>query len=190
MQKAAQHLGSDSLQEKHAGKLALFPHINMAMTQRGDGLLTGTVRAMLEMALPDSFDDAVRLMPALLEQAQNDAMAFRQERLGVESFPGAEMALVGWSPTRRGFAAARWRRYPDDPTFVRGGIQRMLLTPEVERLEPVEAPDTAEKMVAIARRQVAWVRQEHPSLPCGSRLLLAELTRGTVTARTIADLEK
>lgn len=44
-------------------------------------------------------------------------------------------------------------------------------------------------MERIARDQVAYVRSNHPGYNCGGRLLLAELTRDTLSVRTIAELE-
>ena len=52
-----------------------------------------------------------------------------------------------------------------------------------------DVPDTAEQMERIARDQVAYVRANHPGYNCGGRLLVAELTRDTLSVRTIADLE-
>lgn len=189
MDGAEQLMSKEERKDRHSGKLWLFPHINMAMTQRGDGLLTGTARTLLESSFPFSFDDAIRAMPNVLEQAYTHAMAFRKEKFGIESFPGAEIALVGWSPCNLSFQAMRWRRYPADTDFIQSRVDKILLLPEIDRIEQVDLPDTAEKMEAVARRQVEWVRQEHPSLACGGRLLLAELTRDAVTVRTIADLE-
>lgn len=180
---------AETFQNRHAAKLWLFPHMNMAMTQRGDGVLTATVRNLLERSLPDSFDDAVRLMPEVLGYAYADTVASRKQVLGIDDFPGAEIVLVGWSPCNLSFQAMRWRRYPTDHDFIQSRVDKMLLLPEIDRIEPVDLPDTAEKMEAVARRQVAWVRRDHPSLACGGRLLLAELTRDAVTVRTIADLE-
>lgn len=44
-------------------------------------------------------------------------------------------------------------------------------------------------MERIARDQVAYVRSNHLGYNCGGRLLLAELTRDTLSVRTIAELE-
>lgn len=189
MEEAGQLMSENERTGRHTGKLWLFPHINMAMTQRGDGLLTGTARAMLESSFPSSFDDAVRMMPSVLDQAFAHTLAFRNEKFGIDSFPGAEVVLVGWSLCNLSFQAMRWRRYPTDSGFTQCRVDKMLLLPEIDRIEPVDVPDTAEKMEAVARRQVEWARREHPSLACGGRLLLAELTRDAVTVRTIADLE-
>ncbi|MCG2595969.1 hypothetical protein [Achromobacter insuavis] len=189
MEGAEQLMSERERTGQHSGKLWCFPHINMAMVTRGDGLLTTTTRTVLESALPSSFDDAIHMMPNMLEQAYAHVLAFREEKFGIESFPGAEVVLVGWSPCNLGFQAMRWRRYPADTDFIQSRVDKMLLLPEIDRIEPVDLPDTAEKMEAVARRQVKWARQEHPSLACGGRLLLAELTRDAVTVRTIADLE-
>lgn len=190
MEDAGQMMNEHERTGRHSGKLWLFPHINMAMTQRGDGLLTATARTVLESALPSSFDDAVHMMPSVLDQAYAHSLAFRKEKFGIEAFPGAEVVLIGWSPCNLSFQAMRWRRYPTDPGFIQSRVDKMLLMPEIDRIEHIDVPDTAEKMEAVARRQVEWVRREHPALTCGGRLLLAELRPDAMTVRTIADLEK
>lgn len=89
-------------QNRQAAKLWLFPHLNMAMTQRGDGLLTATARNLLERSSPDSFDDAVRLMPEVLGYAYADAVGSRKQALGIDDFPGAEtIGLTLPSPAGR-----------------------------------------------------------------------------------------
>lgn len=187
-----QHLMSEEMrQNRHAGKLSLFPQISSAMTHRGDGVLTGYARLNLENACPRDFDEAVQLMPIALDLAYTQAMAQRKERTGVESFPGAEVVLVGWSPSRRHFDAVRWIRRPDASEFTSEPVIRMLVTPEIDRVERVERPDTDAAMEALVRRQIEWARTEHPDYPpCGGKLLMAELKRDSITVRTIADLSR
>ncbi len=65
----------------------------------------------------------------------------------------------------------------------------MVLEGVGEPLVLKEPANTPERMEAVARDRVAYVRREHPTLPCGGKLLLAELTRDSLSVRTIADLE-
>ena len=191
MSVADQHMSQDERRDRHSGKLSLFPQFSSAMTHRGDGLLTSLVRLNLEGACPHDFDEAVKMMPGILAQAYTQAMAHRKQHLGIDSFPGAEVVLVGWSPSRRLFNAVRWIRRPDAPEFTSEPVIRMLVTPEIDRVERVELPDTDARMEALVRRQMEWARTEHPDFPsCGGRLLMAELTRDAVTVRTIANLER
>lgn len=189
MEEGQRLLTEDQRRDKHTLKFSLFPHINMAMTHRGDGLVLTNARTLLESALPSSFDEAVGLMPWIMEQAYTLAMDARKAQHGMESFEGAEAVLVGWSSSKQRFAGARWRRYPEDAGFETLPVGDMLVMPEIDRIGPVETPNTPEKMEAVTRQQLAYVQRECPSYPCGGRLLLAELTRDAVTVRTIADLE-
>jgi hypothetical protein len=189
MEEGQSLLTEDQRRDKHTLKFSLFPHINMAMTHRGDGLVLTNVRTLLESALLSGFDEAVEYMPWIMEQAYTLAMDVRKAQHGMQTFEGAEAVLVGWSQSQQRFAGARWRRYPQGPAFEALPVGDVLVMPEIDRLGPVETPDTPEKMEAVTRQQLDYVRRECPSYPCGGRLLLAEMTRDAVTVRTIADLE-
>jgi hypothetical protein len=64
----------------------------------------------------------------------------------------------------------------------------MLGAPEINLIEPVEVPDTPEKMEAVARRQVAWTGASTVRTPWAAGCCWRELTRDAVTGRTLADL--
>lgn len=190
MQEGKHLLDEVKYRARHAGKLSVFPQFNAAMTHRGDGLLTSIVRLNLETECPYDFDDAVQMMPAILATAYTNALAARSQNVGIEAFAGAEIVLVGWSPHYSRFLAVRWCRYPEHDDFTETYIDKMLLLPEMERIQEVETPDTDAKMEALVRAQVAWAASEHPDLTCGGRLLMAEITRDSVSVRTIADLSR
>ncbi|HCN70856.1 MAG TPA: hypothetical protein DIS96_03745 [Pusillimonas sp.] len=188
MQEGRHLLNEVHYRARHAGKLTLFPQFDSAMTNRGDGLLTSIVRVGLETECPYDFDDAVEMMPGILSTAYTQATTHRKQ-LGIEAFPGAEVVLVGWSPRNSRYLAVRWCRYPEYEDFTEKFFDDRLLLPDIDNLQQVETPDTDAKMEALVRDQVAWAASEHPNLTCGGRLVMAELTRGAVTVRTIADLE-
>lgn len=190
MQEARHLLDEVKYQARHSGKLSVFPQFSSAMTHRGDGLLTSFARLTLESECPYDFDDAVEMMPAILAAAYTNAMATRKQATGIETFPGAEIVLIGWSPRYSRFLAVRWCRYPEHDDFTETYIDKMLLLPEMERIQEVETPDTDAKMEALVRAQVAWAASEHPDLTCGGRLLMAELKRDSITVRTIANLSE
>jgi hypothetical protein len=84
----------------------------------------------------------------------------------------------------------RWLRWPQDKGFAASPVGHALLLPDAEWAQTPDVPDSAEQMERIARDQVAYVRAQHPGYNCGGRLLLAELTRDTLSVRTVADLEQ
>ena len=173
----------------HASKMAHLVHINAVMAHRGDSLLASIALSGLHMAMPQSFDAAVEAMPQLLAHAYAQAVALRKQQFGIDHFHGAEVILVGWSDALNRMQAVRWVRWPQDKGFTASPVGRALLLPDAEWEQTPEAPDTAERMEAVARDQVAYVRCKHPGYNCGGRLLLAELTRDSLSVRTIADLE-
>ena len=133
----------------------------------------------------------VQVMPEVLKAAFSQAMTYRAANLPDESlvkYPGADVMLVGWSPSIMRFEVARWIRREEDEDFAYTRIDSALLTPEIDRVERVETPTTPARMEAVARQQMKWVNENYPGT-CGGRLLLAELKRGEVNVRTIANLE-
>ena len=177
--------------DRHTCKLVLFPQISTAVTHRGDALLASVVRMQLDTACPNHFDHAAHLMPEFLLRAYAEATAYRKHHFGVESFPGSEVILVGWSPAAKRFIAVQWVRRPNDRAFVAYGVKEMLLLPEIDRVEQIETPDTAEKMAALMRRQILLTRQEFPEYAdaVGGRVMFAELSRDVANVRMVADLD-
>ena len=173
----------------HAPKFAHIAHINAVIAHRGDFLVSNIVLSALHMAMCQSFDAAVEAMPQLLADAYAQAMALRKQHLGIEDAQGTEVVMVGWLPALNRMEGVRWVRWPHDKGFNASRLGKVLMLPDAEWEQTPEAPDTAERMEAIARDQVAYVRARHPGYNCGGRLLLAELTRDSLSVRTIADLE-
>lgn len=175
--------------ELHMTKCALLPHVNVAMAHRGDAMFATMAFSALTLAAHRDFDGIAEIMPDLLASLVPQAMAARKQIIGVEAFPGAEIILVGWSPTLGRFEGVRWVRWPQDKAFTASRIGKALMLPDAEWAQTPDPPDTSAKMERIARDQVAYVRREHHGLPCGGRLMLTELTRDAITIRQIADLE-
>ncbi|UGB39129.1 hypothetical protein [Frateuria soli] len=173
----------------HTSKCGFLPHINAVMASRGDAAFAGLALYCLQQSMPQTFDEAVRHMPALLGHTHAQVTALRKQHMGVDDFPGAEIVLVGWSPILKRMEGVRWVRWPHDKGFNASPVRSPLLLPSEAWEQQPEAPDTPEKMEAIARDQVAYVRREHHGLQCGGRLMLAELTRDTLSVRTVCDLE-
>jgi len=172
-----------------AGSAAHIAHINAIVAHRGDFLLSNIAVSALHLAMPQTFDAAAEVMPQLLAHAFVQATAIRKQQLGADQFHGAEIVLVGWSDALKRMEGVRWVRWAHDKGFNASPVGKSLMLPDAEWKQTPDAPDTAERMEAIARDQVAYVRRNHPGYNCGGRLLLAELTRDSLSVRTIADLE-
>lgn len=187
----AHHLKSEAeRRDKHIHKFAIFPHINTVMTARGEDAVSINVRGLLEQALPANFDEAVTQMPWILNQAYQFAVDYRKTKQGIEAFHGSDIALVGWSDVKQRFVAVRWRRYPQDADFQCLTVGNMLVTPEIDLVEPVMPPNTDSRMVELMRRQVAYAESQQFNDSCGGRVLMVELKRHSLTVRTIADLSE
>lgn len=173
----------------HMSKCTFLAHANVAVAHRGDAMLAVGVCSALQLNALADFDAMTAAMPQLLAQTFAQVTAYRKQQLGIQQFHGAEVILVGWSRALNRMEAVRWVRWPTDQGFNGSQVGKVLLLPDAEWTQTPDAPDTAEKMEAIARDQVAYVRRKHPGYNCGGHLLLAELTRGTLSVRTVADLE-
>ncbi len=183
---------AEALQRIHAGahmsKCSFLAHANVALAHRGDAMFAVGVCSALQLNLLADFDAMTAAMPELLAQTFAQVTGYRKQ-FAIEQFPGAEVILVGWSRALNRMEGVRWLRWPTDKGFAASPVGKALMLPDAEWPQTPDAPDTAEKMEAIARDQVAYVRREHAGYNCGGRLLLAELTRDTLNVRTIADLE-
>jgi len=182
-------MSEDERRDRHACKVSFLPEISCALTGRGDHMLIGYVHFQLMVGAVRSFDHAVQVMPEVLEFAFRQSMSFRAMNLDDDlvTFPGADVMLVGWSPSVMRFEAVRWIRREENEDFSYARINGALLTPEIDQIEPVETPNTPARMEAVARQQMKWVNENYPGT-CGGRLLLAELRRGEIDVRTIASL--
>lgn len=183
---------AEALQRIHTGvhmsKCSFLAHANVALAHRGDAMFAVGVCSALQLNLLADFDAMTEAMPELLAQTFAQVTGYRKQ-FSVEQFPGAEVILVGWSRALNRMEGVRWLRWPTDKGFAASPVGKALMLPDAEWPQTPDAPDTAEKMEAVARDQVAYVRREHAGYNCGGRLLLAELTRDTLSVRTIADLE-
>lgn len=173
----------------HLSKCTFVPHLNIAIAHRGDAMMANAVCSMLQLSGLADFDAMAGAMPEVLAQAHTQVTALRKKQMGQDAFPGLEVVMVGWSPALKRMEGVRWVRWPNDKGFNASPVGKVLMLPDAEWEQTPEVPDTAERMEAIARDQVAYVRARHPGYNCGGRLLMAELTRDSLSVRTIADLE-
>jgi hypothetical protein len=115
-------------------------------------------------------------------------VAVRKQRFNIDEFPGSAIFLVGWSNARNRMTCIRWSRWPADSGFAESVIDPASINPETGNAHEVPVADA--DMEKLAREQVAYTRSlENGAYDCGGRLLVAELTRDTISVRTIADLE-
>lgn len=174
----------------HTSKCLFLPHANVAMPTLGDNLLANIAFSTLQLR-PDlvDFDAMVEAMPGILSASYDQAVMFRKQRWGIDTFPGSAVFLVGWSKAQGRMACMRWTRWPADSDFTASPVRQVSLNPETGSEH--DTPFTDPEMEKIAREQVAYVRATYPDgqYDCGGRLLVAELTRDTLSVRAIADLE-
>lgn len=176
--------------EAHTSKAFFLPHANVAIPTLGDNLLALLVFQQLQLR-PDltDLDGMIEAMPEILATAYNQSMAIRKQQWGIDAFHGSAIFLVGWSKALNRMEGVRWTRWATDRAFT-ASQARVSLNPETETEHATPYSDA--EMEAVAREQVAHTRKTYPNgeYDCGGRLLVAELTRDTLSVRTIANLEE
>lgn len=177
--------------DAHMSKCGFIACPNVAIASRGDAMAAVLVQQTLQLSMSKDFDALVEILPQALANAYAQATAFRKQRLGIVDDYGVEIVLVGWSPALNRMHGVHWVRWPTGKGFTSSQVGKVLILPDAEWEQTPGVPDTPEKMEAIARDQVAYVRRKYPDheYDCGGRLLLAELTRDTMSVRVVADLE-
>ncbi len=172
----------------HGPKLFPIPHAKVVVGVRGDLIFGMQVSNHLHLGPVADFDNAVTTMPAILDRVTADYSQQRKEH-GDLPWAGVEIALVGWSKRAGRMQGIRWESWPGDKLFKTTPIEPWSLSPNADWPEIPKAPDSAEKMEALARDQVKFIRTHLPGAVIGGHLLLAEITREAMTIKCIADLE-
>lgn len=167
----------------------LFPlvHANMVITGRGYiGFAAGIWAKCVRLAR--DADETFDAMPEMLTQ-NFDEMAARPD--APDDIDQCESVACGWSPRHQRMLCRAWLQESRESGFVchqlGPGLTSLVAPWPADRPElRIGGDDTA--MSRAAREQVRYVREHFPSMPIGGRLVVAELTRDSMTMRTICDL--
>lgn len=179
------HIGTPD-QVQHGSKLLTLPHAPVVIAMRGEFAFFSVLSQTLHLLALRDIDAMTDAMPALLEDIY--AQRLKMGRPGEFPFQGIELALVGWSPRHGRMRGTRWERWPDADGFKATPVDPWSMSPNPGYQELPPAPDTAERMEAVARDQLAVLRRL-PGVIAGGRLLLAELSRSSISVRALCDLE-
>ncbi len=176
-------------------KILPIPHASTILATRGFVDFLGIFHGASIDAL-DDFD-------ALNDQAlpnlnrtrefvmQAVAPVAAKKGIGPAAFSEIEIVMVGGSRRQQAMVGNTYQCIAPATTFIRLPIEtgRGRIHGNYDGMGPVSKVASAEAMEALARRQVAYVREHDPSTTVGGRLLLAELTRHSMSITTRCDLE-
>jgi len=162
-------------------KLFTFAHASTVLAGRGNVAFLGMVFMLLQPRVGLGFDDLEDEMPATLQAAIDlDTKALMRGPQNV--------LLAGYSRRHERMVARYWEL---DSSI--GRIAKHLVEPAV--IAPGRGGDgafrglpTFQDVAALARRQVAYAREEQPDWPVGGELICAEIARGTMTISTVCTL--
>ncbi|QNK00982.1 hypothetical protein [Dyella telluris] len=180
---------ADLARRAHGSKLLALPHANVVLAARGEQNFFNWLASDLNRAMLDGYDAMAERMQSLLDKNLEAFMEVVAKPQGVDSFPGAEILMVGWSRATNRMQAAVWKCDHGEKAFRVARVAPWMASPNPGYAELPSPPDSAERMTAIARDQVELLRSLPVSVAVGGRLLLAEVTRDAVSISTVADME-
>ncbi|QNK00729.1 hypothetical protein [Dyella telluris] len=180
---------ADLARRAHGSKILTLPHANVVLAARGEMNFFNWLASDLNRAMLDGYDAMAERMQSLLEKNLEAFMEVVAIPHGVASFPGAEILMVGWSRATNRMQAAVWKCDPGEKAFRVARVVPWMASPNPGYAELPSPPSSAERMTAIARDQVDLLRSLPVAVAVGGRLLLAELTRDSISIQSIADLE-
>jgi hypothetical protein len=123
------------------------------------------------------FDHFAEVLAQVIDRVYADVRALTPAyRFGdAELMPFQEVLLVGWSQRAQRMCGEYQALGPGAAAFsTRNVINPYLLAPEFGESGLPPNPDTPEKLEAIARKQAAWGKVEHPDYAIGEQLVIAD----------------
>lgn len=163
-------------------KILAIPHANVVLALRGHNVFLSTVLSLVHQWGGD-FDAIAESMPIHLGQAMGFLAA------NINALPKAarssiyrqELVMAGYSPDLGVMCAKAWVQKSIDSGFSLQEVDQGYVAPWAESWGYPPDCDTADRMEFLARVQTCNVKAAYPDEPIGGRLLIAELTRGSLT---------
>lgn len=171
-------------------KLVPLVQINAVIAGRGSGGLIGVLYSGV-CRMPFSFDDLAAHMPEFLNKSLIEyervcrLAGYEPEDVSTVD----QIAFVGWSESEDRMAAWLYVRGERERTFSARRISPWTIAPGECFSERPAVPTNHEEVVHIAVKQTAWHLAAHPGKAIGGDLLVADLTRTSLTITTACDLD-
>lgn len=171
------------------GKMLPIVHLNAVLAVRGAAYVLGPIANALLLA-PAPFDELLERAGEVFQSAVvaiDDYFA----KQGWPSLPDSdqEIALVGWSTSRRRFVGRVWqsetrdRRFDPidfDSAYIIGGAD--------EQLRSIKTPTNPIAMGELAKVQCRRVRELEPGVAVGGRFIVAWLREDHMKIETVCNL--
>lgn len=138
-------------------------------------------------------DQIVDNLAAILSQASDVLHTINKasDMAGKVDIGPQELLLVGWSQRQGGFQGIWCKRERVGENFSLTSVDPLVCAPVETQWGalPVDDFSTAANMETMARWQVQHGRQMFPGQPLGGRILIAELSRDSVTVKAYCDAD-
>jgi hypothetical protein len=184
---AVDTLGGTKRYQQHINKMFPLPHANLLVCGRGSAALIA--RASGVCGLATGLDDArlrlTRMLPGMF------AVVWLLSKLMlVPRGPfagGQEVYLFGWSEDAGEMQAVRFSKASTLAPWVIDDDIEESQAPGLHGQDGLTLSDHFQ-MWNVAQQQVHQSQRDYPGYPIGGRLVVAELTRSTLTIQTLGEL--
>ena len=164
-------------------KLLTIPHIGAVFAARGQRLTFINLFAQCSFAFNGlTFDHLIESLPSLIKSVisltPNDMKDMDMT---------TDVYVIGWSPKQQRISAYQYNINIAEQRWSASEITNCRIAPG-GNISSVPVLDTIEAMVDIANKQITYVREEFPGTPIGGRLLIAEITKDSISIQTVSNL--
>ena len=176
-------------QRSETSKLVTIVHLNAVLAFRGAAAAQGAIAAAVMTApfdLESWLDRLGECSRAVLAGMDDMSDKQRQPRMTVED---QEIALVGWSTSRRRFVGRVWKRekydkgfqpIDFDSSYIIGGYD--------EQLRNAKTPTNPYAMGELAKLQCRRARELEPGIAVGGRFIVAWLREDAMKIEAVCNL--
>lgn len=156
-------------------KLLALPHLGAVLALRGQAAFLAMlfVRSVSGFG---AFDELTDAMGGLV--AETDALVPGALIAG-GPVVGNELLVVGWSERRSRMVGLQYVKRGEMVAFSEREVDRHVSPWDAKAMAGVQP--VAPALERLARSQVRWMRESFPGAACGGRLLIAHLTRKSVS---------
>jgi hypothetical protein len=187
-------MSGDGKQSVEVSKIFPLVHANVILAGRGYMPFLGIVSSALH-SIGGNFDAIVERLPEVLPAAFR-AFATEMTKGGYDpksdgiDLHRQDVMLVGWSPKRGRMVGMVYRQRAADEGFVAKEFSPWTVNP----WEPVQGgpyePSSYEAHERLAREQARFTQKTVGKRFIGGRLLIAELTRDSLSVTSRCDLDQ
>jgi hypothetical protein len=163
--------------------MIVLPHLNAVLAGMGACQFMGMVLPSAWMPV-DTLDQLIAEMPARLAEAWATFASFNEAYRANPGEPAShqQIILVGWSASLQKMRAVSYEQTNPQRGFVEQEILGRFCAPWAPEFADIAPGD----IMQLVRRQVEHIRRERPNDAAGGALIMAHVTRRSVTTSTAA----